>query len=117
MSVPTLRGKLECAFEVTPRAFQLALTLPGNTFAVSRPFPSWHRSRLTEIYPGHACLCQERLRADTAGQEVCFPTALLQARRVTSNGEHVATRTPTERPGQLCIADDLGGGVYTIVAE
>jgi hypothetical protein len=42
MSVPTLRGKLECAFEVTPRAFQLALTLPGNTFAVSRPFPSWH---------------------------------------------------------------------------
>jgi hypothetical protein len=46
MSVPTLRGTLECAFEVTPRAFQLALTLPGNTFAVSRPFPSWHRVQI-----------------------------------------------------------------------
>ena len=34
---------------------------------VSRPFPSWNRSILTEIYLCHACFCQEILRAETAG--------------------------------------------------
>jgi hypothetical protein len=36
---------------------------------VSRPFPSWNRSILTEIYRCHACSCHEILRTDTAGQE------------------------------------------------
>jgi hypothetical protein len=36
--------------------------------AVSRPFPSWHRSISTEIYLCHACSCQEILRTETAGQ-------------------------------------------------
>jgi hypothetical protein len=36
--------------------------------AVSRPFPSWNRSMLTEIYLCHACSCQEILRTETAGQ-------------------------------------------------
>jgi hypothetical protein len=36
--------------------------------SVSRPFPSWNRSILTEIYLSHACSCQEVLRAETAGQ-------------------------------------------------
>jgi hypothetical protein len=35
---------------------------------VSRLFPSWHRSMLTEIYLCHACSCHEILRRDTAGQ-------------------------------------------------
>jgi hypothetical protein len=36
---------------------------------VSRPFPSWDRSILTEIYLCHASCCQEILRgAETAGQ-------------------------------------------------
>jgi serine/threonine protein kinase len=36
---------------------------------VSRPFPSWNRSTLTEIYLCHACSsCQEIVRAETAGQ-------------------------------------------------
>jgi hypothetical protein len=35
---------------------------------VSRPFPSWNRSILTEIYLCHACYCQEILRTETAGQ-------------------------------------------------
>jgi hypothetical protein len=35
---------------------------------VSRPFPSWNRSILTEIYLCHACSCQEVLRTETAGQ-------------------------------------------------
>jgi hypothetical protein len=35
---------------------------------VSRPFPSWNRCILTEIYLCHACSCQEILRAETAGQ-------------------------------------------------
>jgi hypothetical protein len=36
---------------------------------VSRPFPSWSRSILTEISLCHACSCQEILRTETAGQE------------------------------------------------
>jgi hypothetical protein len=40
---------------------------------VSRPFPSWNRSILTEISLCHACSCQEILRVETAGQEdKCF---------------------------------------------
>eukprot|EP01047_Picozoa_sp_COSAG01_P013417 COSAG01_NODE_629_length_14689_cov_298.955517_7_plen_370_part_00 len=35
---------------------------------VSRPFPSWNRSILAEIYLCHACSCQEILRTETAGQ-------------------------------------------------
>jgi hypothetical protein len=35
----------------------------------SRPFPSWKRPILTEIYLCHACSCQEILRTETAGQE------------------------------------------------
>jgi hypothetical protein len=37
-------------------------------WAVSRPFPSWNRSILTEIYLCHACSCHEILRTETAGQ-------------------------------------------------
>eukprot|EP01047_Picozoa_sp_COSAG01_P067949 COSAG01_NODE_9708_length_2364_cov_3.562914_2_plen_195_part_00 len=36
--------------------------------AVSRPFPSWIRFILAEIYLCHACSCQEILRTETAGQ-------------------------------------------------
>jgi hypothetical protein len=35
---------------------------------VSRPFPSWNRSMLTEICLCHACSCPEILRTETAGQ-------------------------------------------------
>jgi hypothetical protein len=35
---------------------------------VSRLFPSWNRSILTEIYLCHACSCQNILRTETAGQ-------------------------------------------------
>jgi hypothetical protein len=36
---------------------------------VSRPFSSWNRSILTEVYLCHAYSCQEILRAKTAGQD------------------------------------------------
>jgi hypothetical protein len=36
---------------------------------VSRPFPSWNRSILTDIYLCHACSGQEILRTETAGQD------------------------------------------------
>jgi hypothetical protein len=42
---------------------------------VSRPFPSWNRSILTEIYLCHACSCQEILKTETAGQATRFPAA------------------------------------------
>jgi tRNA wybutosine-synthesizing protein 1 len=40
------------------------------TFVVSRPFPSWNRSILAEIYLCHACSCREVPRTETAGQEI-----------------------------------------------
>jgi carboxylesterase type B len=40
----------------------------ANFSDVSRPFPSWNRSILTEIYLCHACSCQKILRTETAGQ-------------------------------------------------
>jgi hypothetical protein len=40
----------------------------GRGRGVSRPFPSWDRSILTEIYLCHACSCHEVSRAETAGQ-------------------------------------------------
>ena len=36
--------------------------------AVSRPFPSWNRSILTDISLCHACSCQEILRAEPCGR-------------------------------------------------
>jgi hypothetical protein len=51
-------------FEWT-RIVPLAHLAPAS---VSRPFPSWNRSILTEVYLCHACSCQEILRTETAGQ-------------------------------------------------
>jgi|EP01049_Picozoa_sp_SAG25_P011007 hypothetical protein len=47
------------------RSLKEAGVLRGD---VSRPFPSWNRSILTEISLCHACSCQEILRTETAGQ-------------------------------------------------
>eukprot|EP01047_Picozoa_sp_COSAG01_P010422 COSAG01_NODE_440_length_17033_cov_16.301110_8_plen_256_part_00 len=44
---------------------------------VSRPFSSWNRPILTEIYLCHACSCHETLRVKTAGQEL--PEQLVDA--------------------------------------
>ena len=44
---------------------------------VSRPFPSWNRSILTEIYLCHACSCQEILRTETAGQVIIMGVGAL----------------------------------------
>jgi hypothetical protein len=53
---------LRCAAQVIEHGLKPAR-------AVSRPFPSWNRPILTEIYLCHACSCQEILRAETAGQD------------------------------------------------
>jgi hypothetical protein len=49
------------------------------SLAVSRPFSSWNRSILTEIYLCHACSCQEILRTKTAGQALSGKRKLKQA--------------------------------------
>jgi hypothetical protein len=41
----------------------------GRYLWVSRPFSSWNRPILTEIYLCHAFSCQEILRVETAGQD------------------------------------------------
>jgi hypothetical protein len=52
---------------------------PGGSAAaaVSRPFPSWNRSILTDIYLCHACSCQAILRAETAGQAAAAAHSML----------------------------------------
>ena len=50
--------------------------------------------------------------------EVCLLTALLlRGAAVTLNDEEVQTLRPVDRAGQLCLADELGGGVYAIIAQ
>jgi thiol-disulfide isomerase/thioredoxin len=50
---------------------------------VSRPFSSWNRSILTEIYLCHACSCQEILRTKTAGQDADFKTIKKAFRKIS----------------------------------
>jgi hypothetical protein len=56
---------------------------------VSRPFPSWNRSMLTEIYLCHACFYQEILRTETPGQE--------DSKRLQVAAESALERTMTLR--------------------
>jgi hypothetical protein len=74
VSVAALRSSINAAgasLSVTslsvpsPTTFQTRIEL---VVTVSRPFPSWNRSMLTEIDPCHACSRPEILRTETAGQ-------------------------------------------------
>ena len=48
--------------------------------------------------------------------EVCLPTALLgAAARLWLDGEAVAAVRPADRPGQLCLPHNLGGGAWQVV--
>jgi hypothetical protein len=49
------------------RSWASRMRTPAQT-SVRRPFPSWNRSILAEIYLCHACSCQEIWRTETAGQ-------------------------------------------------
>ena len=49
--------------------------------------------------------------AATAGPAVAVP-----AIAIIVNGASAATIVPSDRPGQLCLAQDLVAGVYSIVA-
>eukprot|EP01047_Picozoa_sp_COSAG01_P071610 COSAG01_NODE_11162_length_1992_cov_1.972002_2_plen_100_part_00 len=72
---------------------------------VSRPFPSWDRSILTEIYLCHACSCQEIFRTETAGQVVSsspVSTVGVIILAQVINGERApATNLAPPRPAQL----------------
>eukprot|EP01047_Picozoa_sp_COSAG01_P011994 COSAG01_NODE_533_length_15816_cov_4.518738_4_plen_203_part_00 len=48
--------------------FTAIVVLVVTLVMVSRPFPSWNRSILTEIYLCHACSWQEILRTEMVGQ-------------------------------------------------
>lgn len=55
--------------------------------------------------------------------EVCLPVGLLSNRspdghaKITLNGREVVGIVPDGRLGQLCLPQDLQGGVHTIVAQ
>jgi hypothetical protein len=70
----------------------------GPTPEVSRPFPSWNRSILTEIYLCHACSCQEILRTETAGPGYAAPESADTAQAATPEEgvwDHVDQRRTT----------------------
>jgi hypothetical protein len=72
---------------------------------VSRPFPSWNRSILTEIYLCHACSCQEILRTETGGQgpsdsqslQAVGPSALAATPPITGTGTSKPEPEPEPR--------------------
>eukprot|EP01047_Picozoa_sp_COSAG01_P006727 COSAG01_NODE_247_length_20443_cov_52.339543_7_plen_200_part_00 len=74
-SLPLLRGTLRPSRSRSRsrsrsdfgRSWAFRMRTPAQT-SVSRPFPSWSRSILAEIYLCHACSCQETLRTEPAGQ-------------------------------------------------
>jgi hypothetical protein len=77
--------------------------------AVSRPFPSWDRSTLAEIYLCHACSCHELLRAETAGQVL----AGLRTSRGVSLHQILALLPPPPPPPTITAPSDTadsGGG-------
>jgi hypothetical protein len=62
------RGRLGADDTLTVNDVVAPGTVDFSQRCVSRPFSSWNRSILTEIYLCHACSCQEILRTETAGQ-------------------------------------------------
>ena len=97
MTVPTLRGEVGLSYARVAGpggTVGLNLTIPGNTDA-----------------------------------EVCLPAGLLpklaswpesatgQRAVITVDGNSAATVVPVGRPGHVCLADDLVGGTYVILAR
>eukprot|EP01047_Picozoa_sp_COSAG01_P034490 COSAG01_NODE_2594_length_7402_cov_7.251951_1_plen_174_part_10 len=73
-----------------------ATALPKRP-AVCRPFPSWNRSTLTEMYPCHACPCREMLRAEpAAGQAERLRTARHEAFVEAEQTRHAVRRAARE---------------------
>lgn len=46
--------------------------------------------------------------------EVCLPVALLGTAQLQLDGKMVSAVRPTDRPGQVCLPNDLGGGTYKV---
>jgi hypothetical protein len=70
---------------------------PTAAAAVSRPFPSWNRSILTEISLCHVCSGQEILRAETAGQADTTPPSCTEP---LWSGVRAAAHTPQQQQPQ-----------------
>jgi hypothetical protein len=83
------------------------------SLAVSRPFSSWNRSILTEIYLCHACSCQEILRTKTAGQDADFKT-IKKAFRKLSRTLH-PDKAPDGKGDQARFA--LVAGAYETLSD
>jgi hypothetical protein len=70
---------------------------------VRRPFPSWNRSILTEIYLCHACSCQEILRAETAGQVPYTYSALASGMDAVAQPLRSSSSNTSEAAGNGCV--------------
>jgi hypothetical protein len=77
---------------------------PIDDVLVSRPFPSWNRFILTEIYLCHACSCQELLRTESAGQDGVGPAAAEAPRKETVSflGAPTAAIMPSRLNTEVC---------------
>ena len=99
MTVPTLRGDIALAFARTSSASTAAT---GESADMASAFA------LNLTVPGNTAA------------EVCLPLGLLprgSTSDVTLDGEKALVRVPPGRLGQLCLANDVVGGVHTIVAQ
>eukprot|EP01047_Picozoa_sp_COSAG01_P057946 COSAG01_NODE_6764_length_3509_cov_25.877419_2_plen_197_part_00 len=76
---------------------------------VSRPFSSWNRPILTEIYLCHACSCQETLRVKTAGQ--VHRRALGCAHATDERPAKIAGGHGSMRPSPA-LGSSIEGGTY-----
>jgi hypothetical protein len=86
---------------------------PDYEIDVSRPFPSWNRYTLTEIYLCHACSCQEILRTETVGQEVEENPFEDTRRRITGRfAVPLYLTDAVSSPASRLVLDDGGRPVF-----
>jgi hypothetical protein len=73
----------------------------GSSDAVSRPFPSWSQSKLTEIYLCHACSCHETLpswnRSILTEIYLCHACSCHEILRTATAGQDAAERRIREQ--------------------
>ncbi len=115
LSVPTLRGEIQLSFARTRSTDSVTHESSSSTVADGGG---------SEFGDGVGSVLSLNLTVPgNTLAEVCLPVGLLSDRspdgyvKITLNGTEVVGRVPDGRIGQLCLPQDLQGGVHTIVAQ
>jgi hypothetical protein len=101
---PTSRGR-GCAPPWPPRRSALAASSPRcRCTAVSRAFPSWKQSMLTEIYLCHACSCHEVEDGNARAGDSGAATEALCALAATSPSSREDPSAVPEEQGRAAVS-------------